>query len=224
MIRRQLFAFLSLGCALSLVLLSVGCDRSSTKVSQVDMRPAPEKSFEEIALIVKSALETGAGGIQGGFVSEQANARSHFSVHNDVSSELIKPASADENYRAKITVKSHTLYSLRHLPDSDSKKSDTDKKKTSGQDSGSNPLDDSKGINGSDTPTDSVSSSTTKSPKSVLGRPDDAVNSLSDEEVRTYDLVYENGRWALKTPLDLKTELSVKNAFDYALKLQPQSP
>jgi hypothetical protein len=227
MIRHHSFAFLFFGCALALGVFIAGCGQSSPKVSQTDMRPAPEKSFDEIALIVKSALETGAGGIQAGFVSDQPNARSHFSVHNDVSSELIRPTNADESYRAKITVKSHTLYSLRHLPDSD-KKNDSDKKKPQGKDAGSNPLlDDTQGTKsngGADVPDDSASSSTSKSPRPLPGRPDDAVSSLPDEDSRTYDLVYENGRWALKTPLDLKTELSVKNAFDYALKLQPHSP
>src|SRR5450432_3903043 len=129
MTRRLSIASAALSYAIVLVLVSIGCQQSSSsKVAQSDARPPAEKSFDEIALIVKSALETGAGGVQGGFVSDQPNARSHFSVHNDVSSELIKPTNSDESYRAKITVKSHTLYSVRHIPDSD-KKNDSDKKR-----------------------------------------------------------------------------------------------
>lgn len=210
-------------CALALGSLSVGCRQSSsTKVAQVDNRPAAEKSFDEIALIIKGALETGNGGIQGGFVSEQPNARSHFSVHNSVSSAIVPPNNPDENYRATITVKSHTSYSLLRIPDSDKKSGDTDKQKNTKPDSGTSPLDSSQGANpngeGLD---DSPASSSSKAIRPLPGHPEDSVASLADEEERTYELAYENGRWALKTPLDLKTELSVKNAFDYALKLQP---
>ena len=218
---RKHFAFVMLGCALALGSLSVGChDSSSTAVSQNDKRPPAEKSFDEIAQIIKSALETGVGGVQGGFVSENENGRSHFAVHNDVTSQLIPPTAPNEDYRATITVTSRTIYSLRHIPDSD-KKSDQDKKKPQGKNSGSNSNDDSTGgdSNGVESLDSSVSSS--KGTKPVPGISDDAVARRADEEVRTYEMAYENNRWVLKTELDLKTELSVKNAFDYALKLQP---
>jgi hypothetical protein len=218
--RPQRFAIVMLACALALGSLCVGCNESPPhQASQSDARPPAEKSFDEIAQIVRSALETGVGGVQSGFVSEKANARSHFAVHNDVTSQLIPPAAPGENYRATITVTSHTIYSLRHIPDSD-KKSDQDKKKTQGQNSGSNSTDDSQGANGVEAMDDSVTSSS-KGSRPLPGLPEDAVARRADEEVRTYELAYENSQWVLKTELDLKTELSVKNAFDYALKLQP---
>jgi hypothetical protein len=221
--RRERFAFVVYGCAYAIGSLSVGCRQSSsTKISQSDTRPPAEQSFDEIAAIVKSALETGVGGVQSGFVSDQANARSHFSVHNVVTSEIIPPATPNENYRATITVKSRTSYSLRHLPEGD-KKSEPDKKRSQGPDNGSNPLDESHGANsnGVEVVDDSLVTSPSKTTRPLPGRPEDSVARMADEEARTYDLAYENSRWVLKSQLDLKTEMSVKNAFDYALKLQP---
>jgi hypothetical protein len=211
--------------AVVLGLVCIGCQQSSsTKVSQSgDARPPAEQSFDEISQIIKSALETGAGGVQGGFVSEQANARSHFSVHNDVTSAIIRPTSPSEPYRATITVTSHTTYSIRHIPEVEKKSGDKEKK-NGGQEPGTNPLDETQGNGSSTSSTDSgedplVMSS--KGTRPLLSRPEDAVARRADDEDRTYDLVYENGRWTLKTQLDLKTEQAVKNAFDYALKLQP---
>jgi hypothetical protein len=222
MSRRESIAFVIVACALALGALSVGCRQSSTKDAQADNRPPAEKSFDEIALIIKGALETGAGGVQGGFVSEQPNARSHFSVHNTVTSDIIPPKNPGESYRAAITVKSHTSYSLRRIPEAEKKSSEKEKQKNGGPDSGSSPLDDSQGVGANgEVLDDSLISSSSKGTRPLPGRPEDSVARLADEEERTYELAYENGRWALKTPLDLKTELSVKNAFDYALKLQP---
>jgi hypothetical protein len=212
-------------CAAVLGLACVGCRQSSSpNVSQTgDSRPPAEESFDEIAQIIKSALETGVGGVQGGFVSDQPNARSQFSVHNDVTSEVIKPTGPTEPYRGKITVTSHTTYSIRHIPDTEKKGSDKDKK-NGGQDSGSNPLEETKPKSGAKGGTDSGDDPlvlSSKGGKGLPGRPEDSVARRADDESRTYDLAYENGRWALKTELDLKTEQAVKNAFDYALKLQP---
>jgi hypothetical protein len=226
MTRRVSIASAALWSAITLVLMSVGCQQStSSKGARSDARPPAEESFDEIAQIVKNALETGAGGVQGGFVSEQANARSHFSVRNDVTSELIRPASPGDNYKATITVTSRTNYSIRHIPDSEKKSGEKDKSKNGGADSGTNPLDDPQtngnnphGVEGHE---DSMITSSSKATRALPGPAEDSVARRADEEIRTYELVYENNRWDLKTKLDLKTELAVKNAFDYALKLQP---
>jgi hypothetical protein len=221
---RQRIVATLLGGAFVLGVANLGCQRtSSTQSKQTDTRPAAEKSFDEIAQIVKSALETGGVGMQGGFVDNKGNARSQFSVHNDVTSEIIPPTDGSEAYRAKITVKSRTTYSLRRIPDSEKKNSDQDnKKKSSGQDSGANPPDDTPqtGPNGVEVlDQDLVTPSKGKSLPG--GQPDDAVSRLADEESRTYDLAYESGHWVLKSELDPKTEQSVSNAFKYALSLQP---
>jgi hypothetical protein len=205
-------------------LATLGCERSGSRSKQADVRPPAEKSFDEISQIIKGALETGGGGMQGGFVDNKANARSQFSVHNDVTSQLIAPADGSDAYRAKITVKSRTTYSLRRIPDSDKKGSDQDKKKNNGQDSGANPADDTPqvGSNGVEILDQDTVSSTSKGGRPLPGgKPDDAVSRLADEDSRTYELAYENSRWVLKTELDPKTEQSVSNAFKYALSLQP---
>ena len=56
--------------------------------------------------------------------------------------------------------------------------------------------------------------------KSRPAKPTENVNRRADEDVRTFDLAYENGRWVLKTDPDPKTEIAVKKAFEYALSLQ----
>ena len=219
--RRRLVATLFAG-AFVLGLATLGCERSGSRSKQADVRPPAEKSFDEIAQIIKGALETGGGGMQGGFVDNKGNARSQFSVHNDVTSQLIAPTDGSEAYRAKITVKSRTTYSLRRIPDGE-KNSDQDKKKSNGQDSGTNPADDTPkvGSNGVEIlDQDTVSSS--KGGRPLPGsHPEGAVSRLADEDSRTYELAYENSRWVLKSELDPKTEQSVSNAFKYALSLQP---
>ncbi len=204
----------------------LGCQKHPTAPPhQVDTRPAAVQSFDEIAQVVKSALETGGvGGVQGGFVDEKGNARSQFSVHNNVTSELIPPTDGSDAYRAKITVKSKTTYSLRHIPDTEKKDSDQDNKKNNkGQDSGANPMDDTPqtGPNGVEVLDPGLVSSPAKSKPLPGNKVDNSVSRLADEESRTYDLAYENGRWVLKTELDPKTEQSVSNAFKFALAQQP---
>ena len=219
-LRQRALTSVLYGSALS-GLAILGCQQhSATPSHQTDTRPAAEQSFEEIAHVIKSALETGAGGVQGGFVDDKGNARSQFSVHNDVKSEIIPPTAPTENYRAKITVISRTTYSLRRIPDSEKKSNDQDtKKKNNGQDSGANPADDTPktGPNGVEV----LDQELVKSKPLPGSKTDDSVSRLADEEARTYDLAYENGRWALKSELDPKTEQSVSNAFKFALSQQP---
>jgi hypothetical protein len=201
----------------------LGCQRSSSTAQsrQIDKRPAAEKSFDEIAQIVKNALETGGGGAQG-FVAESGTGRTQFTVRNEVKSELIPPASSTDNYRGKILVTSSTTYSMRRISDSDKKLTDQDKRKSGGQDPGTNPADDKPTTpNGLEVLNDSASASTAKTKLLPGSKADDTVARRAEDETHTYELAYENNRWVLKTELDKQTELAVINAFNYALSLQP---
>ena len=199
-LRQRALTSILYGSALS-GLAILGCQQHAASPSH-QSRHAPRGGTElrRNSPCRQSALETGAGGVQGGFVDDKGNARSQFSVHNDVKSEIIPPTAPSESYRAKITVTSRTTYSLRRIPDSEKKNNDQDsKKKSNGQDSGSNPADDAPktGPNGVEV-LDQDLVSTSKGKPLPGGKLDDAVSRLADEESRTYDLAYENGHWALK--------------------------
>ena len=224
MFRREFRSLLLLAYLVALEFAILGCQGSSHSRVAADARPAAEKSFDEIAYIMKGALETGGGGIPTSIVSDDASIRTQFSIHNEVTSQLIPPATADDIYRAKITVTSKTSYSMRKVTDSDRKSSDKDKQKDNGQDSKSNPLTEdtsssSKGTSGSDTRDESVAA--TAKTRAMPAKPEDAVQREQNEDVHTYDLAYENNRWVLKTELDPKTEQAVSNAFNHALSSQP---
>jgi hypothetical protein len=219
--QRILVAILCGACGLGLA--SPGCQRSSsTQTTQTDARPAAEKSFDEIADIVKRALETGIGGVQGGFVSEKASARTQFSVHNEVTSAITPPTGPNDNYCATVTVTSRTTYSLRHMPETEKKSGEPEKKKNGGHDLGPALPDDSdsSGSNGVEVLDQNLVTSASKT-KAVPGKSDDEVNRRADEDVHTYKLAYENNHWVLKSELDPKTEQSVINAFKFALDSQP---
>ena len=55
-----------------------------------------------------------------------------------------------------------------------------------------------------------------RSPKEV----EKITSRKKDEESRQYELIYENGRWDLKTKLDLETERMIQDAFQRALRTQ----
>jgi hypothetical protein len=219
-------ATLSMASAIGL-LATTGCQQRSAASHQVDTRPQPEQSFDEIARILKNALETGAGGVQSGYVADQGSARSQLSVHNDVTSELIPPSDTHPDYRGTITVTSRTTYSLRRIPDVDGKKSSEQesKKKNGSQDPTQNPTNDPNApVNPADATDQDIISAQLKNHPMPGHQADDAVSRREEKDIRTYDLAYENNHWVLKTELDPKTEQSVSNAFKYAFSLQRQSP
>jgi hypothetical protein len=193
----------------------MGCRRESpSQVQATPERPAAEVSFEVIAEIVKDGIEVRGGDVSG-FVTQNTGASSRFQVHNTVTSQLIPPATANDPYRGKITVTSRSVYSLRWSAEED------DKREEEPVDNGFNLNDDSddSGSGFSSLDRDLVSDSTDDEKAAATKL--ESVQRRPDEDVRTYDLVYQDGRWELTSKLDLKTEKAVENAFNRALSLQP---
>lgn len=191
-----------------------GCRQEASTASAAPRPPAVE-SFDEIVQIVTRALDTGSGEIPGGFVASDAGGRSAFTVSNRVTSNLYPPEAQDENYRGTITVSTRTMYSIRRSDDSEG-----DTSSQSSEEESFSLLDDPDSSDmtfGSDD--DGLVTATPADSKSTAPAAEN-VTSRMDEDVRTFEMEYLNGRWVLKTQPDPETERSIQKAFDYALGLQ----
>ena len=192
-----------------------GCGQQSTPPSAAyskNTKPGPEESFEAIVETFRRGVED----IPIGFVVRQESGHSMMTGKNEVSHELIPPAEEGDPYKAIITVNSHSSYSIQRSntprdTDADEAGNSGSQSSVLGEDSGLEILDpELVGVPG-------ASGSTRRAPQAST---DKMVDRRANEVVRTYDLVYEQGRWSLVTKLDPETEQSIQNAFDQALKTQ----
>jgi hypothetical protein len=205
-------------------LISLGCSRedASSNGKRTASRPGPEESFDGIVRFVKDHIETGAGGMPSGFVMESAGRRSQFIVHNEVTSEVIPPSKPDEPYRGTITVTSSSIYSLRRSEETDRSDKVANSKADQKNTAQGNMFDNA----GSDDADMEVidSNLVSSSPQARDTRPGPSETTVArqeDKNVSTFEFVYENDRWVLKTEPDENTERAIKGAFDRALSLQP---
>jgi hypothetical protein len=118
-----------------------------------------------------------------------------------------------------ITVTSQSFYTILRTadPSKEDSRDKADKEKSAGT------LDESDPDATSFDSGDSLSTTDeTGKPSAPTTRPGDGsvARREGDQEVRKYELVYENGRWKLVTKLDEKTEKSIENAFNSALRVQ----
>jgi hypothetical protein len=136
-------------------------------------------------------------------------------IRNEVTSELIPPSKEGEPYRGVITVTSQRDYSIQRAARGDSPDDESVEKE---EDARRNQSSDGQGVN-------ILDNDLVKAPpderRSDSGSSEGMVARLSDEDVSNYELEYENNRWVLKTKLDPDTELSIENAFNHVLSLQP---
>ena len=153
-----------------------------------------------------------------GFVAQDPGARSQFTVFNTVTSQFIPAANPAEPNRGTITVTSRSVYSLRKVPDN---ADDEPVGESSAQGEPFGPLDDSEDADSGIDVMDSELISASPDGSKVGAATVESVQRRADEDVRTYELAQENGRWVLKTKLDPETEKSIENAFGRALRLQP---
>lgn len=197
-----------------------GCyDKAGTQGGTVARKkPTPEESFQLIFETFRRGIETGANGVSGGFVSTDASRRTRLTVDNTVSQELIPPTTADEPFRAKITVVSRSAYSLT--------RNEVEEVEGEGEEAKVGEQENSTEL-GTTEPTAEVNildPELISVPKVNPGERDedfnDPVSRRADEEKRTYELVYQDGRWRLLTKLDEETEKAVQSAFEKALRTQ----
>jgi hypothetical protein len=134
---------------------------------------------------------------------------------NEVSSELIKPATDGGQYKGIITVRRESQYSLK-------RSTEINPEEETAEDGN----DDEILEDGSETEIlDPVIVNTpdpNRSAGSKLGNNEVMVASQESFSERKYELVYDNGRWTLTTKLDPKTETSIQSAFDRALNAQSE--
>lgn len=204
----------------SLVLAgTVGCQPDAPAGNSAGVpRVSPEESFNEIARVMTKAVGTGAGGVPSGFVSSDEDSRSRFVVNNEVTSQLIPPADGGSNYRGTITVTSRSYYSFRHAEGAKGEGGKEPVAETGGDDF--NMLDDSGASDEFGATNNGLISAAPTTEGETPGQSSERVEFREDKDVRTFELVYENGRWVLKTPPNPETEQAVIKAFDYALSQQ----
>jgi hypothetical protein len=201
-------------------LLAAGCGRSSSDGTgaPVAAKPAPEQSFDLIMATFKRRIEDAPSG----FVAPQAGGHSRMIASNEVTSKVLPPAKDGEPYRAEVTVASRSRYSLqRSIDESEdtSKKKDERKEQRSNADSLENPGNVGKGVDILDPGLVSPSGEGPNR-RGALDPAESVVSRRVDEEKRTFELEYQNGRWALMTKTDPETERSIQSAFEEALATQ----
>jgi hypothetical protein len=197
------------------VLLCTGCQQESdSQATAARKQVTPEESFKEIATLFAQSVQTGAGGMPGGFIAQEEDGHSRLVIKNDVKSQFIPPAKDGEPYRGIITVTSQYDYSLQRIVGSSEQEKGRDEENGDAErrgwdDQGGNILD------------NDLIKRPSKTRRAESEPAEDIIARRSDEDVKQYELEYVDSRWVLKTPLNPDTERSIENAFDHILSLQP---
>jgi hypothetical protein len=202
--------------SLAIPALSAGCDRHSANGESAESaKNAPEVRFQHILESFRRKIEDQPVG----FVVSDGGSRTTMMGMNKVSSELIRPQTADGRLKAVITVSSQSRYSLRR-----SKTASEEAEHEQNKNQGTNALADPKekqgvGILEPDLARGSRNETTQSSPTSSV--PDEGlVSRRPNEDIRKFELEYDAGRWVLLTKTDPKTEQSIAFAFSEALAHQ----
>jgi hypothetical protein len=177
---------------------------------------SPEASFEQISSLFARSVQTGAGGVDGGFIARREDGHSRLAIRNEVTHQFFPPTKEGEPCRGVITVTSQYDYSIQRIAGN----GEAEDKPTEGDEGTQRrrSADDDEGV-------DVIDRNLVKSPgngrRSDSEESEDMIARLSDEDVSKYELEYVDNRWVLKTALDPDTERSIENAFNHALSLQP---
>jgi hypothetical protein len=210
------FDYFVVAATLLLGVCSTGCKEEAPKgsVAAARAKPGPEESFELIVETFRRRVED----TPVGFVLHDSGGRSMMTGKNTVSAELIAPANDQEKYKAIITVDSQSSYSINRSKSGAENNTSRDQERNGSanlfaeDDEGSGQILDSELV--------SPSGAENESPRQEPEATKDIVAQRPNVRKRRYELVYDNGRWALVTPLDEKTEQSIQYAFDQALETQ----
>lgn len=151
-----------------------------------------------------------------GFVVNNSNGRSSLTGQNKVEYELIEPKTESDPYKAVVKVSTRSRYSVKvqtEVPDESAREKNAKKgdllppeKNAKGQE----PFD----------PTLGKASADDAKSAQVPTHTSEQVIPHEDNEVRKYDLLYQDGKWILVTELNKETEQAVQNAFKTALDTQ----
>jgi hypothetical protein len=198
--------------SLALPALAAGCDRHlANGKSATVAKNSPEQRFQNILDSFRRKIEDQPVG----FVVAEGGSRTTMMGSNKVTSELIRPETADGHFKAIITVSSQSRYSVRRTESEHDKNS---------QNQGSSSLDDPKekqgvGILEPDLANSSHNESAPTTAKATKPG-EEIVTRRPNEDVRKYELEDDGDRWVLITKPDSKTEQSIAFAFSEALARQ----
>ena len=205
-------ALLAAGVVVAVSCASCSQQNSQSGATSKNVKPGPEESFNVIYDTFRRQMEEAPVG----FVISDSTSRSMMSGAIKVSRELIPPATADDPFKAVITVVSQSRYSIkRTIEDSDEKPRDKDA--DAKQD---DPLAVGDDASFFDSGANSKGAIENPEPRKPPRPGEEAVTRRPDEAERKYELLYESGRWTLVTKLNPETEQSVQNAFKNALETQ----
>jgi hypothetical protein len=197
--------------SLAIPALSAGCDRHfANGKSATVAKSSPEVRFQNILDSFRRKIEDQPVG----FVVAEGGNRTTMMGSNKVTSELIRPATADGHFKAVITVSSQSRYSLRRTETEHDKNSPSQ---------GSSSLNDSKEKGVGILEPDLAGSPHNESPQSVAKTTqpgEDIVTRRPHDDVRKYELEDDGDHWVLITKPDPKTEQSIEFAFSEALARQ----
>ena len=212
---RLAFLATSLGVAATCISCSRQAANSNASAVAKNAKPGPEESFDLIIETFRRRMEE----TPIGFVISDSSGRSTMTGTNKVSHELLRPANETDPYKAVVTVTSQSRYSIKRTKDS----SEDAAREKNADPKADNPLaetgDDKSvesfdpGLIGKPAAEGSKTSTPARTTEDVIRRP-------PDDEVRKYELLYQDGRWILVTELSKETEQSIQNAFNSALSTQ----
>ena len=208
--------------AVAAILVTSGCQEKTASpqggVGSAGKEPTPEERFQLVFDTFRRGVETGAGGVPGGFIASDDDGHSRLTVNNRVSHELTPPTGENEPYRASITVVSVATYSMARGLGDDEEPETKKSQQRSGSGLSSTPASDSTSV----LDPNLISASNGQSDRSDSNS--NPVARRDDTTERKFDLVYRNGRWSLteesQKQLDPKTEQAIIKAFDKALRSQ----
>jgi|SRR6476620_10552892 len=205
-LRRSILVF-----SLVIPALSAGCDRHlANGKSATVAKSSPEVRFQNILESFRRKIEDQPVG----FVVAEGGSRTTMMGSNKVTSELIRPETADGHFKAVITVSSQSRYSVRRT------ESEHDKNSPS---QGSSSLDDPKEKGVGILEPDLAGPTHNESAQSVAKTTqpgEDIVTRRPHDDIRKYQLEDDGDRWVLITKPDPKTEQSIEFAFSEALARQ----
>jgi hypothetical protein len=205
-----------LALALAIPALASGCNRQAANGNSTTMeKSGPEDRYKRIMDSFRRKID----GQPVGFVVIQGNSRTTMTGSNKVTSELIKPTTADGHFKAVVTVATESHYSLRRT-----KAAEDAEREKNARNQGKNALEDPKEKKGAAILEPDLAgpppSDNGQSPIKPVTPDEDVVTRRPDVVTRKYELVDDGQHWALVTKLDPQTEQSIRFAFDEALARQ----
>jgi hypothetical protein len=211
---RMCNAFAAILCS---VIASAGCQKPAatptgpaTATSGESEANTPEATFTAIVEEFRRGVEEEPIGF---VVQDGAGGKTMMTGSNQVTHEILAPKNDGDPLKAVIRVTSETKYSMQRTTESGATETNEAPKRSS---NGALAEGDAQVFDPSIASTPGQNGKSASPTDSVTGKA--LITDEKDE--RSYELVYENGRWKLTTKLDDKTEGLIKLAFERALATQ----